>query len=50
MKHFEKAPALFKWNVADYPESYNVYDSLADYNQGVVDKKNAIKNYQNHFL
>jgi uncharacterized protein len=45
-KQFTKAAYLFKLNVANYPESYNVYDSLGDYYDGVADKANAIENYK----
>jgi len=37
---------LFKLNVANYPQSPNVYDSLGDYYEANGDKKNAISSYQ----
>ena len=45
-KQFIKAAYLFKLNVANYPDSYNVFDSLGDYYDGVADKANAIMNYK----
>ncbi len=32
---------LFKLNVINYPESYNVYDSIGDYYDAKGDKANA---------
>ena len=37
---------LFKLAKDLYPESYNVYDSLADANEKMGQLKNALKNYQ----
>ncbi|MBS7254527.1 alpha/beta hydrolase-fold protein [Flavobacterium branchiicola] len=45
-KDMEFAGYLFKLNVANYPQSPNVYDSLGDFYQANEDKKNAILNYQ----
>lgn len=45
-KNNELAGYLFKMNVANYPESPNTYDSLADYYEASGDTKNAIANYQ----
>lgn len=45
-KHFAKAERFFKLNVENYPESYNVYDSIADYYEAIGDKENAIKNFE----
>lgn len=42
LKHFKKAEGLFKLNVDNYPESYNVYDSYGDYFIAVKDNANAI--------
>ena len=45
-KNFAQAEHLFKLNVINYPESFNVYDSLGDYYKEVGDKTNAISNYK----
>lgn len=45
-KQFKKAEKFFKYNVENFPESYNVYDSMGDYYEAVGDKANAIKNFQ----
>ncbi|MEP7144501.1 MAG: alpha/beta hydrolase-fold protein [Ferruginibacter sp.] len=45
MKHYEEAEYLFKLNVANYPGSYNVYDSLGDYFEAKGDKASAIDNF-----
>lgn len=45
-KDMELAGYLFKLNVANYPQSPNVYDSLGDFYQANGDKQNAISNYQ----
>jgi tetratricopeptide (TPR) repeat protein len=37
---------IFKMNVADYPESSNVYDSLGEAYMKCENKEEAIKNYQ----
>lgn len=41
-KHYQKAESFFKMNVANYPESYNVYDSYGDYFATRKDTANAI--------
>jgi predicted alpha/beta superfamily hydrolase len=41
-KHYKKAESLFKLNADNYPESFNVYDSYADYFIAINDKANAI--------
>jgi uncharacterized protein len=41
-KLYKSAEALFKLNVVNNPESYNVYDSYADYLIAIGDKVNAI--------
>ena len=41
-KQFKKAERFFKYNVDNYPESYNVHDSMGDYYEAVGDKTNAI--------
>ena len=45
-KHFDGAFYLFKLNVSNYPESWNVYDSLGDYYDAKGDKANAIDSYK----
>ena len=37
---------LFKLNIANFPESYNVYNSMADYYSAKGDKVNAIDGYK----
>ena len=37
---------IFKMNVADYPESPNVYDSLGEAYMKVRNKDEAIRNYK----
>lgn len=41
-KQYDKAGGLFKINVANYPESFNVYDSYGDYFLAIGDKSKAI--------
>lgn len=41
-KRYKTAEAFFKLNVANYPESHNVYDSYADYLIATGDKANAM--------
>lgn len=36
----------YKFNVANYPQSPNVYDSLGDFYEANADKKNAIASYE----
>ena len=45
-KENDLAGYLFKLNVANYPQSPNVFDSLGDFYEATGDKKNAIANYQ----
>ncbi|MBF4465434.1 alpha/beta hydrolase-fold protein [Flavobacterium sp. LC2016-12] len=45
-KDMEFAGYLFKLNVANYPQSPNVYDSLGDFYQANGDTKNAISSYE----
>ncbi len=45
-KQFKKAEGFFKYNIENYPESYNVYDSMGDYYEAIGDKPNAIKNFE----
>jgi tetratricopeptide (TPR) repeat protein len=42
----KEAIAVFKLNVAMYPEGYNTYDSLAEAQAAAGDKQNAIANYK----
>jgi uncharacterized protein len=41
-KFFKTAESFFKLNIANYPESYNVYDSYGDYYVAKGDTANAI--------
>ena len=45
-KKFKKAESLFKLNVANYPASFNVYDSYGDYLVTQKDTVSAIANFQ----
>jgi len=45
-KHFSKAENLFKLNVANYQESFNVFDSYGDYWLTRKDTVNAIKYFE----
>lgn len=45
-KDMDLAGYLFKLNVANYPKSANVYDSLGDFYEANGDKKNAIVSYE----
>jgi predicted Zn-dependent protease len=40
------AISVFEMNVADHPDSWNVFDSLAEALEKSGDKKGAIKNYE----
>ncbi len=42
----KQAIAIFKLNVEQFPESFNVYDSLGEGYMIAGDNKNAIKNYE----
>ncbi len=44
-KKYDEALALFKKNVKDHPDSFNVYDSLGEALAATGDKKGAIENY-----
>jgi len=46
MKQHKKAESFLKLNVANYPESFNVYDTLADFYALNGEKEKAIKNYK----
>lgn len=45
-KMYKTAERLFKINVDNYPESFNVYDSYGDYFVAVNDKENAILQFK----
>ena len=45
-KQFKKAERFFQYNIDNYPESYNAYDSMGDYFEAIGDKLNAISNFQ----
>ena len=44
-KNYDKALHYFEMNIANYPESLNVYDSMGDYYDAKVDKQKAIEYY-----
>ena len=46
-KQFAKAAGFFKMNIANYPQSLNVYDSYGDYFIAIGDKENAIVQFKN---
>ena len=46
MKQLKKSEAFFKFNVANYPESFNVYDFLGDFYTANKEKKKAIDTYK----
>jgi tetratricopeptide (TPR) repeat protein len=46
MKKFSEAIEVFKLNVEVYPQSCNVYDSLAEAYMVNGDKELAVKNYE----
>lgn len=45
-KQFFKAEALFKLNIANYPETANCYDGLGDFYLAKGDKAKAIENFK----
>jgi tetratricopeptide (TPR) repeat protein len=45
-KQFKKAEGFFKLNVANYPTSFNVYDSYGDFFVELGDKVKAIENFE----
>ena len=45
-KQFSKAEALFKLNIANYPETANCYDGLGDLYLSSGDKINAIASFK----
>lgn len=46
----EKALAFFKFNAENYPDSWNVFDSLAEGYLEINNKKEAVKNYKKSLL
>jgi hypothetical protein len=46
IKHFNEAVYLFRLNIANYPGSYIVYDSMGDYYEAMGDKPGATDNYK----
>jgi predicted alpha/beta superfamily hydrolase len=40
-KHYSEAYSFFKMNIDNYPQSFNVYDSMGDYYLAIGDEKNA---------
>jgi hypothetical protein len=46
MKQFKKSEGFFKLNVANYPESFNVYDSLGDLYVEMGEKEKAIEQFK----
>ncbi|ULQ50881.1 alpha/beta hydrolase-fold protein [Flavihumibacter fluvii] len=46
LKQYKKAESFFSLNVANYPESGNVYDSMGDYYEAVRAKEMAIDFYK----
>ncbi|WP_298515747.1 alpha/beta hydrolase-fold protein [uncultured Kordia sp.] len=46
MKQFKKAEAFLKLNVANYPEDFYVYSSLADFYIEIGNKEKAIENFK----
>lgn len=45
-EQYEKAEQFFKLNVKNYPESFNVYDSLGDLYVAIGNKEKAIASYK----
>jgi len=45
-KQFDKAIAIFKFNIKEYPDSWNVYDSLAEAYMKDGHDELAIKYYE----
>jgi predicted alpha/beta superfamily hydrolase len=41
-KQYNQAYSFFKMNTDNYPQSFNVYDSIGDYYLATSDKKNAV--------
>ncbi len=45
-KQFDKAEGFFKLNVANYPDSFIVYDCLGDFYRTIGNRERAIENYR----
>ena len=45
-KRAKDAVNVFAWNVAQHPDSFNVYDSLAECQEALGDREHAIANYR----
>ncbi len=45
-KLYNKAERFFQLNIDNYPDSYNVYDSMGDYYLAVSDTANAVKCFE----
>lgn len=48
-KQYKKASSFFKYNISNYPESYNVYESMGDYYETIGDIQNAIIYFEKAF-
>jgi uncharacterized protein len=46
LKLYDAALYLFKLNVNNYPDSWNVYDSIGDYYATIGNKTASIDNYK----
>jgi len=46
MKQFKKAENFLTLNVANYPDSFNAYDSLGDFYVALENNEKAIKNFK----
>ncbi|MCR8667690.1 alpha/beta hydrolase-fold protein [Aestuariibaculum sp. M13] len=46
LRQFERAEQFFKYNIENYPESSNAYNSLGDLYLEIGDKAKAIENYE----
>ncbi len=45
-KQFEKSYSFFELNIRNFPESFNVYDSMGDYYKAKGDNKKAKENFE----
>jgi hypothetical protein len=45
-KQFDKSYRFFSMNVNNYPDSFNVYDSMGDFYEAKVDKQKAKENFE----
>lgn len=46
IQQMEKARQFFELNVKNFPDSYNVYDSIGDYYSAIDNKQKAIESYK----